>query len=973
VKLLFVLRHALYLRNYESVIRELASQGHEVVLAFTPIKKFINPALLDDLLKDYPNVTVEWLPARSGRYTQMADGARRLADYLRYLAPEFKRAPRLRERAGSPLPRGVRQIFNVPWFGTLVLRKIAEAVIQLMERAWPIDAAARKFLARVDPDVFLVSPLLDLTYNQQEYLKAARLAGIPSALLVASWDNLTNKGLIQVRPDAVMLWNEFQKDEAVRLHGIDPSRVIVTGAQLYDHWFDMKPSTTFDDFCRTVGLDPGRPIISYMCSSTFIAREEIAFVREWIAAIRAHRDQKVSSANILIRPYPGNPGAWAEFDSSRPEGVVVWPPDGAHPIDDSSKSEYFDCLYHSAAVVGVNTSAFLEAGILMRPVLTVRDPRFFETQDGTLHFHHLLMDGFLASSESLSAHVDALVALLSGETSYLERNQRFVGKFLRPLGPDILPTQQVVSSVLQLGGRQAAPYKRSILAPIVLALLYPFTVLLERSTKLGKPKKAKKQKLPKRTGADVSYNPRVPSAGAFPWIGKGLRFSAKAYLKIITLTGQRTNFRLYGLPVFLRSYNIADAGPSRDKIEKRVLEMGAVPDSPGGKLVKAPVPESAAFKKAIKKKAVELANSVPSVLSNLANTQKMILVGPWLSEVGFETLYWIPFLNWAKRTYGLPSERFVVVSRGGVADWYKDLGYADYIDAFEFFTPSEFKGRTEERWKEIGGLQKQMHMSSFDNDLIERATAKLGLKRDEVEVLHPSLMYAFNRSYWRGAVSVEEFLQTADFRSWNTDEKHDVLAHLPARYAAVRFYFRPSFPDTPQNRQFARSIISAVSRTLPVVVLNPNFQVDDHEDFDDTGEVRVISIDRFMTPENNLGVQSAVISNAELFVGTYGGLSYVAPLYGVPALAFHSDRSEFLGSHLETAYAAFQLLAEEQGAAADSDDPKAPLFTVLGVSDAQPIIQLLAADGQPGVGKSSKADAKARSTARPEAQVGAPN
>jgi hypothetical protein len=404
-----------------------------------------------------------------------------------------------------------------------------------------------------------------------------------------------------------------------------------------------------------------------------------------------------------------------------------------------------------------------------------------------------------------------------------------------------------------------------------------------------------------------------------------------------------------------------------------VLEPSALPDLPAEKTSKTAVSDSAAFKRAVKKRAAELANSVPNILGDLANTEKVILVGPWLSEVGFETLYWIPFLNWAKRTYGLQSDRFVIVSRGGVADWYKDLGYADYVDAFEFFTPAEFKGKTEDRWKEIGGLQKQMHMSSFDNDLVERATAKLGLKRDEVEVLHPSLMYAFYRSYWRGEVSVEEFLDTADFRSWTTGEKHDVLAHLPARYAAVRFYFRPSFPDTPQNREFARSIISAVSRTLPVVVLNPNFQVDDHEDFDEAGEARVINIDRFMTPQNNLGVQSAVIANAELFAGTYGGLSYIAPLYGVPALAFHSDRNEFLGSHLETAYAAFRQILEEQPAGTDSESPSAPLFTVLGVSDAQSIIRLLAADSHLGTGKGPKADVKVRPARPDEAQVGAAN
>lgn len=37
VKILFLLRHPLYLRNYESVLRELAARGHRVELIFSSL------------------------------------------------------------------------------------------------------------------------------------------------------------------------------------------------------------------------------------------------------------------------------------------------------------------------------------------------------------------------------------------------------------------------------------------------------------------------------------------------------------------------------------------------------------------------------------------------------------------------------------------------------------------------------------------------------------------------------------------------------------------------------------------------------------------------------------------------------------------------------------------------------------------------------------------------------------------------
>ena len=70
---------------------------------------------------------------------------------------------------------------------------------------------------------------------------------------------------------------------------------------------------------------------------------------------------------------------------------------------------------------------------------------------------------------------------------------------------------------------------------------------------------------------------------------------------------------------------------------------------------------------------------------------------------------------------------------------------------------------------------------------------------------------------------------------------------------------------------------------------------------------RIISIGDGLTPERNLAVQSAVIAGARAFVGTYGGYSYLAPLYKVPAVAFYS-RQSFKLHHLHAAQRAFSQI-----------------------------------------------------------------
>ena len=66
---------------------------------------------------------------------------------------------------------------------------------------------------------------------------------------------------------------------------------------------------------------------------------------------------------------------------------------GQNPVDPEAKTGYYNSLYHSAAIVGLNTSAFLEGAIVGRPVFATLLPEHHENQEGTIHFHYLLTVG----------------------------------------------------------------------------------------------------------------------------------------------------------------------------------------------------------------------------------------------------------------------------------------------------------------------------------------------------------------------------------------------------------------------------------------------------------------------------------------------------------------------------------------------------------------------------------------------------
>jgi hypothetical protein len=295
--------------------------------------------------------------------------------------------------------------------------------------------------------------------------------------------------------------------------------------------------------------------------------------------------------------------------------------------------------------------------------------------------------------------------------------------------------------------------------------------------------------------------------------------------------------------------------------------------------------------------AADAVDAVRREFERLQKSSAPIVIGPWVGEVGFELLYWIPFLNRALQTYKLEDRRLIVVSRGGAGHWYRHLT-REYVDVFSLFTLDEYREANELRWSKAGH-QKQYRVEQMDVDIFERAKQKAGLQ--QAELLHPSLMYRILRFYWFEKAGIGLLNHHTDYRRLSPIERSPSLKDLPADYVAVRFYFRPSFPDTPENQRFAAHVIRSLSQEIPVVLLNTGLRLDDHEDMSVLGK-NVYRVDELMRPEQNLEIQTEIISNSRAFVGTYGGLAYVGPLYGVPSISFYSTEDELIPAHIDVSW-----------------------------------------------------------------------
>jgi hypothetical protein len=286
----------------------------------------------------------------------------------------------------------------------------------------------------------------------------------------------------------------------------------------------------------------------------------------------------------------------------------------------------------------------------------------------------------------------------------------------------------------------------------------------------------------------------------------------------------------------------------------------------------------------------------------LALGKRPIVAGPWLGEVGFELLYWIPFLRWFAGEFRIDPARIIAVSRGGTASWYQPFAGA-YHDVFGYVSEQEVRRYHHERLR-ARGQQKQIESSPFERELQRTVAANAGV--GDAAVLHPSTMFELFNPYWWQHLDETWVHRHARYVRMQVPDL-PAMAPLPERYAAVKFYFNDSFRDTECTRALVHGIVRRLSERMPVVSLATGLNVDDHGACAVDGHAVVVP-PLGVDARSNLHVQSAILARASSFAGTYGGFSYLAPFYGVPTVAYYDDPARFSSRHLAMARSAFASL-----------------------------------------------------------------
>lgn len=267
-------------------------------------------------------------------------------------------------------------------------------------------------------------------------------------------------------------------------------------------------------------------------------------------------------------------------------------------------------------------------------------------------------------------------------------------------------------------------------------------------------------------------------------------------------------------------------------------------------------------------------------LRYLRLTNQTIVLGPWSGELGFETLYWIPFLHWCLKYAGIAPDRCLAISRGGMGKFYPA---ANAVDLFTLRTVDEVRYQTSLTAVQTK-KQKQTRRTTWDDAVTREAVERVHGKGAAYHVLHPSWMFWLFAGVWEERDAIKLVL---DHSRYDPLPEATLPAGftLPDKFVAVRFYERHTFPLHEGIVQQVSAMVQALASHLPVILLNqPSLCADDHVDLPIAGP-NIFTLPA-VPPDQNFLLQAAVLSRSQGFVGTYGGVAQWALRYKKPSLSF---------------------------------------------------------------------------------------
>ena len=458
MNVLIYLGHQGLVRHFNSAIIAFSEKGHTVNVIIDNAKlvqKYESLDVIDEwqkygiiILKDFPSLLISF--PKSDLTALWRRSLNSLYHYLFYFKTEHP-SKTLAYRNIKGMPKLVR--WSMVFLTKLrPLSKLVDKKLTKKENNRTISTDLLTRLTSLNPDLIITLPLVWQNIRDCDLILAAKMKKIPVVSYVPSWDNFSTKGRIITKPDKIFTWNESLKLDAVKIHSCRNSEVEVVGAIVFDGLFEWKK--TF----KTQVLRDERlraDYVLYVCSSNSIIEGEIGERDEsqliLKTALALKNSKRSKPIKLFIRSHPlGKLPDLREKAKKLGCSYIIEELHQGLTFEREGREDFYEQLAYSKAVIGLNTSAFMEAAILNKICISTAD--LLEKPKKTFgHLKHLRESKFIKFPHSvaeISNFFDEKENILNENYKTLATN--FVKKFIRPNGIEDSASNQLVKSAENL-------------------------------------------------------------------------------------------------------------------------------------------------------------------------------------------------------------------------------------------------------------------------------------------------------------------------------------------------------------------------------------------------------------------------------------------------------------------------------------------------------------------------------------------
>lgn len=263
----------------------------------------------------------------------------------------------------------------VKYLGLKILRKILGKNKNLISALEQLNTLLFSYKNRYYKELFKTyKPSLvlatDFPYpNEWGVVKAAKHYKVPVIAIIPSWDFLT-KGRIPLRPDRVILWDNFLENQLIEYYGYKPNEIFVSGIPQFDYYVrDRNKLPSKKEFLKSLGVNENKKLITYTTSPPTLSpleQDVIEIICEAIKGgeiaypshvhVRFHpsdvfsRHKKLKKyGDIITFEIPGKSSTSTKF---------LWAPDTEDMLHFAALLANSDVVINTCSTVTIDASAF---------------------------------------------------------------------------------------------------------------------------------------------------------------------------------------------------------------------------------------------------------------------------------------------------------------------------------------------------------------------------------------------------------------------------------------------------------------------------------------------------------------------------------------------------------------------------------------------------------------------------------------